>query len=655
MSKLAKTLQAAAGNAGGDKLYVDDVFSTYLYTGTGSAITITNGIDLAGEGGMVWNKCRTSATNHAMSDTERGIPSTLKPNKTQGESTSTGYFTSFNSDGWSMGGNTETNLANEQFASWTWRKSPKYFDIVTYTGNGVARTIAHSLGSVPGMIIVKSTTYGLGWPVYHRSLGQYTNTLYLDATSSAGASKWNEQLPTDSAFPISANDYVNKAGETYVAYLWAHDAGGFGDDGEQNVISCGSFTCDAVGSATVSLGYEPQFVIMKKADGGAQDWITLDVLRGWSQTSDNYLRPNSSAAEVASSGLGFPTATGFTEAGLGSSGSTYIYMAIRRPMKTPASGTEVFAPVSRTGNASVTTVSAGFAPDFVLSNNTSNGASNRRIVGTKLIGTTNYLRTETTASELVGRADAVTSYTNSGIVLGADVDTAAFNTNNFPYILYMMRRAPSFMDVVCYTGTGSGANTVTHGLTVAPELLITKIRSGGTESGVGGWGVYAAPLTIAKVLELNATTASASDNWFSGNTGDEAAPTSTQFTVWGNDPHSNRANGNYAAYLFASLAGVSKIASYSGTGNFVNVDCGFAAGARFVMIKRTDSTGDWYVWDSARGIVAGNDPYLLLNSAVAQVTNTDYIDPLASGFTVTSSAPAALNASGGTYIFLAIA
>ena len=73
------------------------------------------------------------------------------------------------------------------------------------------------------------------------------------------------------------------------------------------------------------------------------------------------------------------------------------------------------------------------------------------------------------------------------------------------------------------------------------------------------------------------------------------------------------------------------------------------------MIKRTDSTGDWYLWDSARGIVAGNDPYTLLNDTAAEVTNTDYIDPLASGFTVTSSAPAALNNNGGTYIFYAIA
>jgi hypothetical protein len=117
----------------------------------------------------------------------------------------------------------------------------------------------------------------------------------------------------------------------------------------------------------------------------------------------------------------------------------------------------------------------------------------------------------------------------------------------------------------------------------------------------------------------------------------------------------NQSDGPFACYLFATLAGVSKVGSYTGTGANLNVDCGFSAGARFVLITRVDATGDWYVYDSVRGIVSGNDPYVLANNSAAEVTNTDYIDPLSSGFTVTSSAPAALNASGGSYIFLAIA
>jgi hypothetical protein len=100
---------------------------------------------------------------------------------------------------------------------------------------------------------------------------------------------------------------------------------------------------------------------------------------------------------------------------------------------------------------------------------------------------------------------------------------------------------------------------------------------------------------------------------------------------------------------------VSKVGSYTGTGTTLQVDCGFTAGARFVLIKRTDSTGSWYVWDTARGITSSSDPYLLLNSTAAEVTGTDYIDPYSAGFEISSSAPAEINASGGSFIFLAVA
>ena len=80
------------------------------------------------------------------------------------------------------------------------------------------------------------------------------------------------------------------------------------------------------------------------------------------------------------------------------------------------------------------------------------------------------------------------------------------------------------------------------------------------------------------------------------------------------------------------------------------------------MVKRVDgggNNGDWYVWDSARGINSGNDIYSLFNSTAEEYAFDDYVDPYSnssdSGFTISSTAPAALNASGGTYLFLAIA
>ena len=221
------------------------------------------------------------------------------------------------------------------------------------------------------------------------------------------------------------------------------------------------------------------------------------------------------------------------------------------------------------------------------------------------------------------------------------------------YNHFSFKRAPGFCDVVAYTGTGS-LSGVNHNLGATPELKIIKCRSDGNTRWIVGGSAVAGENGY---FYLHATDAVISDtNYWNG--GDDSA---TQFSVRNGNLHSDSASKTYMAYLFATLDGISKVGSYSGTGSNINVDCGFSGGARLVIIKRTDTeiTGangtEWYVWDTARGIVSGNDPYIIMNMADSQVSNTDYIDPLNAGFTVTSSAPAALNASGGTYLFLAIA
>jgi hypothetical protein len=200
------------------------------------------------------------------------------------------------------------------------------------------------------------------------------------------------------------------------------------------------------------------------------------------------------------------------------------------------------------------------------------------------------------------------------------------------------------MDVVCYNGSGVNA-TQTHNLQAVPEMMIMKKRDS-----ANSWAVYHKDIANTEYLILNTTAAKTTGtNYWNSTT-----PTSSVFSV-GTASATNDSGGTFVAHLFATCAGVSKVGSYTGTGTTLQVNCGFTAGSRFVMIKRADSTGDWYVWDSARGIVAGDDPYLFMNTDAAEVTGTDYVDTYAAGFELTSTAPAALNASGGTYIFLAIA
>ena len=132
------------------------------------------------------------------------------------------------------------------------------------------------------------------------------------------------------------------------------------------------------------------------------------------------------------------------------------------------------------------------------------------------------------------------------------------------------------------------------------------------------------------------------------------APTADVVTL-SSSPDVNVSGGTYIAYLFSTLAGISRVGSYTGNGSSQTIDCGFTTGARFILIKRTDSTGDWYVWDSARGIVAGNDPHLSLNTTAAEVTTDDSVDAESSGFIVNQDAGTNVNVNTASYIFLAIA
>jgi len=644
-----RNLLAASGN-GGTLGYVEDVFSTYLYTGNGSTQTITNGIDLAGEGGMVWIKRRSSTETHRLCSTAAYAYSfglALQTNTTT--RTMDGTLATFNSNGFYLNGttygNTGYNTGSATYSSWTFRKAPKFFDEVTYTGTGSATTIAHSLGAVPGMIIVKRIDGGEDdWQVYHRSLTSAAYKLNFNGAVSAQISDttaWNSTAPTDTVFSVGTNATVNASGWTYVAYIYAHNAGGFGDTGADDIISCGSY--EGNGSATgpeVTLGWEPQYILIKNSDTTAGRWYIHDSMRGIATGgSDNILYADLSNAEAASAVLSL-TATGYTintsSTAWNESGSTYIYMAIRRPMKVPEAGTEVFKAISRNGTGAIASVTGvGFAPDSVWPRSESLDAI---YIGDRLRGYA-YLSSTSTIAEQVSSGGGVTSFNQDGFSLPPSQP----NLDTDVYINWCFKRAPGFFDVVCYTGTGV-AKTEAHNLGVVPELMIVKGRSN-----VQNWIVFDSSNGATKYTNLNTTAASAvASVW------NNTSPTSTEFSL-GTSGAVNASTVTFVAYLFATLAGVSKVGSYTGTGTTLAIDCGFAAGARFVMIKRTDSTGDWYVWDTVRGIIAGNDPYLLMNSTAAEVTSTDYIDPSSAGFEISSTAPAAINASGGTFIYLAIA
>ena len=626
--KLARAL-ALCGASEVEKLYVDDVFSTYLYAGTGSVQTINNGIDLAKYGGMVWAKRRDSAADHILWSPEFGYGNQLASNFTNGFISSAARITNTTSTGYTLGASTSVNASLGAYTSWTFRKAPKFFYVVTWTGNGVVgRQIPHSLGIAPGMVIGKITSGPADWRVWHRSTTAGTmlllNTTTQETTSGAAASWGNGSSvinPTATAFTVGTS--LNADGATYVAYLFAHDPTAEG------LIQCGGFTTDSSGNATVELGWEPQWAKIKLSSATG-DWVVLDSMRGWANGSnDAALYPNESVAE-ASVARGNPTATGFVFTGAAS--TTYIYTVIRRPNKPPKSGAEVFMPFA---GGTVTVATTGFPSDLAIQKNSGFLWENR------LVGDT--LRLSSSAEDAETTANSWSAFTLSSINLMTQ--TYFNNLSALGMAAYAFRRAPGFMDIVCYKGS-AGGQAVTHGLKSIPEFYVVKGRAG------GNWWAYHAALGHTSAIRLNLDVGKSASGLMMWN---GAPPTATAFSVADNFVGLNTANETYVAYLFASLPGISKVGSYTGNGASQTIDCGFAAGARFVLIKRADAAGDWFLWDTARGIVAANDPHLSLNTTAAEVTTDDSVDPAGVGFIVNQNTATNINVLNGTYIFLAIA
>ena len=645
---------ANSSQVSNDKLFVEDVFSTYLYTGTGAAQTITNGIDLAGKGGMVWAKARSAAQGHILADTVRGLPSYLQSNSTSAAATWAQVLTSFNSNGFSLGTDNTINGSGNTVASWTFREAPKFFDVVTYTGDGTSnRSIAHNLGVAPGMVVVKASSTVSSWIVYHRGLGlngALPNYLFLDRIDQqdTGNSAIWPSAPTSTTFSVGSA--MNSNGQTYVAYLYAHDAGGFGNAGTDSVVSCGSFTADGSGTANVTLGWEPQWLLYKQSSGTG-NWIIKDNMRGYNLTQLVNLYPNLSAAEdvATTSNVQSPTATGFTFTTALVPSATYIYMAIRRPMKTPTLGTSVFAPVAWTGTGGTATIPAGFAVDLVISKTRS--TSNPPVWFDRLRGPLKYLGSSNIAAES-SLAGSLTGFdNNTGVTVGADTSGGVINYSSRTFAEWMFRRAPGFFDVVCYTGSFS-FRAINHNLGVVPELIITKARTDNN-----GFPAWYTPTTLgASTYNQLLLQDTGGGNVYSYGFGSSLGSNPTSELIYLGQNDQLNGNGPYVAYLFASCPGVSKVGEYTGNGTSQTINCGFAAGARFVMIKRTGSiNSDWYVWDTARGIVSGNDPHLSLNTTATEVTTDDTIDADSSGFVVNQVAATTVNVNYASYIYLAIA
>lgn len=327
---------------------------------------------------------------------------------------------------------------------------------------------------------------------------------------------------------------------------------------------------------------------------------------------------------------------------------------------TPATtANKYFDATTFTGNAStnVITNSGSMQPDMVWLKSRSN--ANNHTLYDSLRGVNTLLYPNLTNAEAVG-TNQLTSFNSNGFTLGASENANDVNgessvgwqwrasnatgvTNTAGSITSTVSANTSAgFSIVTYTGTSSNA-TVGHGLGVAPSMIIIKKRSASGSP----WEIYHASLGNGKVLYLNTTNAEiAASDWQYTN------PTSSVWSMSG-APDINESGATYVAYCFAQVAGYSAFGSYTGNGSSDGTFIYTGFRPEFVMIKRSDSSSDWWIFDSARqpNNQMGNALFPNLSNAE---TGTYPIDFVSNGFKNRNGAGVP-NTSGGTFIYMAFA
>jgi hypothetical protein len=312
-----------------------EYFNTKLYTGNDTTNAITG---VGHQPDLVWIKGRDSAYNHQLVDVIRGVNKPIRSNLTAAEATLSDSFNSFDSDGFTLGGDSETdnfNNSGQNYVAWNWlangagvsntdgsttstvsANQTSGFSVVKWVG--VDTTVGHGLNAVPEMIIVKNLDDASHWIVYHKSIG---NGKFITLNEADGeqtnSGAWNATSPTSSVFTVGSA--LNNA--NYIAYVFAPKKG---------FSKFGSYTGNGNANGTfVYTGFKPALLIRKRTDA-SNDWYINDNKRAGYNPQNDYLFPNTTQAESALQRFDF-LSNGFkirtTDGGDNASGGTYIYMA----------------------------------------------------------------------------------------------------------------------------------------------------------------------------------------------------------------------------------------------------------------------------------------------------------------------------------------
>lgn len=684
MDPITQQQALAAAGAGGDPVYVDDVFSVDLWQGSGTnnrSLTLgrfgTN-MDFSTKGGMWWTKCRNLDTDwnwyYTDSPGKRILPNDYIAEVTAGNPSAV----SFTSSGVTLQDNSDVNSGSRRYAGWAFLKEPGFFDVVKYTGNSVNnRTISHNLGCKPGLIIVKNLTDAESPVVWHKDMSGYMYTAspdYLRTSTNAWGTS-HGRPGNASTFQIGDSPQTNYSGKDYVAFLWADGddsaAQIFGDNSNEAIIKCGTYQGQGGGNFEVNLGFEPQFVLVKQintsnAVSEHAGWSVFDVTRGLHSQYACQLTLDRMTSEAGNSYVNNRTYIEATRDGFivdsggngwtntNTTGSWYLYMAVRRPHKpydASLNTVHVYDAIEYQGNGNTERQlsTAVEQPDWFITKRIDSSGYAARMFSR--MGGNKERYCNDSATEALSGWPSDNSYNSWGRYNESQValsNHSSVNGNNDSYLMHAFRRIRGCMDMVRYNGTGNSATqAVSHRLGAVPKMVISKSIAGTAYD----WWVYHSDLGTNNVLRMNSTD------------GKGAHGVWANTSAWSNDGaisvtgDANNSGTRYEAILFADLEGVCKVGSYNGNGSGdVTVNCGFQPS--FILWKRHNGSGNWDMACSDTGLGNNNpdgtvnDPYWSWNLTDAWNTTNNVFEVSSTGFTAKNNYSANYG-SGYNYIFLA--
>jgi hypothetical protein len=687
---VAKEVDVTYGTNGFYLNFQDDTeveaFNTVLYRGTGSPQSITG---MGFKPDLVWFKGRFSGAsyNHALVDSVRGYDKQLSSSTTSAESTNSAGagLQTFDSDGFTLGVEStaqgSTNTSGESYVAWCWdagaNNAVTGHSSVTWTGDGSTnpRNIT-GFGFKPDLVWIKARNN----PYSHRLTDSvrgatkelFTNSTSVESTADSGGHVSAFLSDGFTAYGSTDNNNYNVNNGTFVAWAW--DAG----DGDPVSNTDGSITSTVKasttngfsivswtgnGSTNQSVGHglssAPSLMFHKKRDASGSWYVTGSLLG-----TDGYMFLDTTEAQLSASGY-FPSPTSSvfyvsgTNSGSLNNSNDYISYCFH-----DVTGKQKFGSYTGTGSAGLS-VTTGFRPGWLMVKrtntsgnswaiwdgsrnplNTMDGALFANSSGTEDVNATNYIdfnddgftiqntsafdnadgSTYIYAAFAGSYSDYITDYNTDGSI---DSRVKANDTTGF--------------SIVKYTGEDVATATIGHGLSTAPDFIITKVND------VDSWAVYHSALGATKYLTLNTTDAAGTSSSWWNNT----APTTSVYSIGGSG-RVNTVGKSQIAYCWAEKSGYSKFGSYTGDGTTdgsLAITTGFKPA--FVLIKRTDSAHDWCLLDNTRDTSNPSNVELLANVSDAEYV-AERINFTDTGFSLVNSG-GRVNASGGTYIYAAFA